>query len=71
MDGECELTGTVLAASARLWMILGKRGGFKKRGGIEKPIAGVAGAPAALLKRSRLQNPTIGVVQNGGDILLV
>ncbi len=39
----------VLAASVRLWMILGERGGHKKRSGIENPIAGVAGAPGALL----------------------
>ncbi len=40
----------VLAASVRLWMILGKRGGFqRKRSGIENPIAGVARARAALL----------------------
>jgi len=39
----------VLAASVRLWMILVKRGGLKKRSGIEQPIAGVARAPTALL----------------------
>ncbi len=44
----------VLAASVRLWMILGKRGGLKKNAVVLKPpIAGVAWAPAALLKLSQ------------------
>jgi len=30
----------VLAASVRLWMILGKRGGFKNRSSIENPYCG-------------------------------
>jgi len=40
----------VLAASVRLWMILEKRGGFKNSAVLKTPIAGVAGAPAALRK---------------------